>query len=134
MVRYHGKGRGKVYSLSDARTVLHSCMTVGIHASSTDLSNSSREMVDLSMGVQLWRLCVHSRAKQLATFPSDSTSNSQPSGYRSWLNKLFSSDAPRCLPKHGKGKGSSSGTRSASLILKSSSSSNRKRPLEDCGR
>ncbi|GAA0166307.1 hypothetical protein LIER_40165 [Lithospermum erythrorhizon] len=26
MVRYHGKGRGKAYSLSDARTVLHSCL------------------------------------------------------------------------------------------------------------
>ncbi|GAA0173709.1 hypothetical protein LIER_27271 [Lithospermum erythrorhizon] len=134
MMRYHGRGRG---------TVLHSCLVSWkatrpsrsepyFFDDKESLSNNSREMGDLSTGFRFWHLCILSRAKQSTTFPSDSTLNSQPAGYRSWLSRLFSSDVPLCLPKnHGKGKGPSLGMHPSSSILKSSNSSKRKHSLED---
>ncbi|GAA0166248.1 hypothetical protein LIER_21445 [Lithospermum erythrorhizon] len=117
MMRYHGKGKGKVYASIEARSILHSCL-VTWKATRTDrkqlffyddkwkLTIPTREMVDLAMGLQFWRSRVLSRARKTVTFSSNTIPNSPPTSYKTWLNKLFPSEAPRSsFMKYGKGKG-----------------------------
>ncbi|GAA0169944.1 hypothetical protein LIER_24320 [Lithospermum erythrorhizon] len=189
MVKYHGRGKGKFYSLSDPRSTLHTCQVtwkatslaraepyfsddkvsrtvldrafflsirsgrvchrvgpefvmepanpyrfsrrLGNTPTVPGLNDSTREMVDLFTGLKFWRLCILSRARQTVTFPGDATFNSPPVGYKSWLNKLFSSEASHCSPwKHGKGKRLPAGMRSSPLVFKSSGSSKRKHSLD----
>ncbi|GAA0160365.1 hypothetical protein LIER_16937 [Lithospermum erythrorhizon] len=54
MMKYHGKGRGKVYVLSEARTILRSC-PFRYTPTIPGLSSSTREMVDLAIGLEFWR-------------------------------------------------------------------------------
>ncbi|GAA0147463.1 hypothetical protein LIER_07153 [Lithospermum erythrorhizon] len=92
------------------------------------LSSITREMTYLFTGLKFWRFYVLYRARQSVMFPDDTTSNNPSVGYKTWLNKLFSSEASHCLPrKHGKRKGLPVGKHSSPLVFKSFSSSKRKR-------
>ncbi|GAA0149891.1 hypothetical protein LIER_08952 [Lithospermum erythrorhizon] len=157
MMRYHGKRRGNVNALSEARSILRSCPVTwktthldreqpffyDDHASQSQfdraiffgytptipgLSSSTREMVDLATGLKFWRSCVLSRARQMVTFPGNTTPHSPPVTYKTWLNKLFPSEAPRSASmKHRKGKSLPAGVHPSTLVFQSSGSSMRKR-------
>ncbi|GAA0170692.1 hypothetical protein LIER_24897 [Lithospermum erythrorhizon] len=162
MMRYHGKGKGKVYALSEARTVLRSCL-VTWKATRTDGeqpffyddhlsqsppdrafflsvrtgrvcnrvgSESTREMVDLATSLKFWGSCVLSKARHTVIFPCNTSPHSPHVNYKTWLNNLFPSKAPRStFMKYKKGKGLLAGVHPSTLVFQSSGSSKRRAPL-----
>ncbi|GAA0145888.1 hypothetical protein LIER_05968 [Lithospermum erythrorhizon] len=116
MVKYHGKGKGKVYPPSDAYSTLHLCR-VTWRATHPDQDGTfyfddglgytpiipgpgscTREMEDLFTGLKFWRLWVFSRAR----FPSPPV-------------------------KRGKGNSLPAGVHPSTLVIRSSGPSKRKR-------
>ncbi|GAA0150100.1 hypothetical protein LIER_09114 [Lithospermum erythrorhizon] len=92
------------------------------------LNSGTREMVDLATGLKFWGACVLSRARQTVTFPGSTSPHSPPVSYKTWLNKLFPSEAPHSTSmKHGKGKHLPTGVRPSTLVFQSSGSSKKKR-------
>ncbi|GAA0150688.1 hypothetical protein LIER_09570 [Lithospermum erythrorhizon] len=152
MVRYHVKGKGKVYSPSDAHSALHSCQ-VTWRATRLDRDGTfyfddgvSHSVFDRAffINVHTGRVChmvgsefvvepynpyrISRQERQTVTFPGDTTLNSPPVSYKSWLNKFFSSEvSPRLPAKRGKGKSLPAGVHPSTLVFRSSVPSKRKR-------
>ncbi|GAA0185262.1 hypothetical protein LIER_32550 [Lithospermum erythrorhizon] len=91
------------------------------------LNSNTREMVDLSTCLEFWRTGILSRARQTVTFPCSTSPHTPPAGYRTWLNKLFPSEAPRSsYVKHGKWKSLPTSVHPSILVFQPSGSSKRK--------
>ncbi|GAA0175508.1 hypothetical protein LIER_28669 [Lithospermum erythrorhizon] len=126
MVKYHGKGRGKIYAPIDRALFVSLRMGIVCHRVGLEfivkpynpyrfsrqfgytptipgLSSSAREIVDLPTGLRFWCACILSGARQTVTFPGNSSPHTPPASYKTWLSKLFPSEAPRSSSvKHGK--------------------------------
>ncbi|GAA0141621.1 hypothetical protein LIER_02731 [Lithospermum erythrorhizon] len=92
------------------------------------VNNNTREMVDLSTGLEFWHTGILSRARQTVTFPCSTSPHTPHASYRTWLSKLFPSEAPRSSSvKHGKGKSFPAGVHPSTLVFQPYGSSKRKR-------
>ncbi|GAA0183033.1 hypothetical protein LIER_30519 [Lithospermum erythrorhizon] len=141
MMRYHGKGRGKVQSPPN-RALFFSLRTGRIsHRIGSELmvepynpyrfslqfgytptvpgpSSSIREIVYLSTRLRFWRTCILSRVWQTIIFPGNASPRTPPTSYKAWLSNLFPSEAP--------GKSLPAGVCPSTLFFQSSGSSKRK--------
>ncbi|GAA0157426.1 hypothetical protein LIER_14696 [Lithospermum erythrorhizon] len=155
MMKYHGKGKGKVYAPSDARIVLCSCL-VTWKATRPDRDQpffyddcKSQLPPDRALFVSLHTGRVYHRVGSefiveaynpyrfsrqfgytptIPGLPGNSSSHTPPLSYKTWLSELVLSESLRSTyVKHGKGKGLPTCVRPSSLVFQSSGSSKRKR-------